>query len=550
MNKLKVALCAVNTKYIHSSPSPYILARGIDKHCNGDIEYRIFEGNINRDATQLLSEIKVYAPDVVGFCTYIWNISYVHNIAQSLKECLPQLKIVFGGPEASAYPESLLSDRPYIDAVCVGDGERSFADYCQSVCNGEKNLFGIIRDTAPYEHNFCRLPKYAEALGGRIAYIESSRGCPYCCSFCMSAQTKGVIFCDIDEVMDQIGLLVSHGAHTVKFVDRTFNADNKRACEIIKRITERYSSSEYSELCFHLEVAADKMSDELVDLLCHSPKGLFQIEAGIQSYNDNTLVAIRRKNDLPRLEGNLKRIISTGNTHVHIDLIAGLPLEDLDSFISGFERAYSLGAHKLQLGFLKVLKGSIISSEAEKYGIEYSSVPPYEVLCTSFLGKEDISELKSVEAALECIGNSGRFCLTIGYLLGCGYTSYRIFCLLGKKITDAGEGMHLRELFDLVYDTFETMPTIDKDSLHDALLCDFIASCPDRNFPVCLKNGDDRLSDVAKKIKCKNSFKGKRISVAILKKRDLAVYAIYDNNKERITERYPLFFKELNNWKE
>jgi radical SAM superfamily enzyme YgiQ (UPF0313 family) len=288
-----------------------------------------------------------------------------------------------------------------------------------------------------------------EALGNRILYYESSRGCPFSCSYCLSSTTKGVRYLSIDRVRMDLDRFHEAGVKQVKFVDRTFNCNKERAKKIFRHITDSYGAG----INFHFETAADLFDDEMLDILSQMPSGLIQLEIGIQSFNEKTLAEVDRKSDMAHLYKNVLRLMAGGNIHIHLDLIAGLPYEDMDSFAASFDRVYSLKPHQLQLGFLKLLKGSRIRKEAAIHGYSFRDYPPYELLYNKYLKYEDINILKGVENLVEKLYNSGRFKRTLEYVTD-GSSAFGFYLGLNRYFLDNGimeTPVALRELYAIFY---------------------------------------------------------------------------------------------------
>ena len=333
---MKIVLCSINSKYIHSSLAVwYLLAAA--KQSGTDHEVKVVESTINSQVEDIVAAIIAEKPDAVGFSAYIWNIEYVRKAAHTLKLINSDIRIFLGGPEASYDAEELL-ENDYIDWIIKGEGEASFIKLL-------KDNFSVPVKTVlsgpclPYINPYTK--EYMATLNGRIAYLETSRGCPFSCGFCLSGRDETVRFFDMEESKKNIILLANSGTKTVKFVDRTFNCNDKRAREIFEFIAlEREEGNIPQDVIFHCEVETDLFTQSTLDYLKTLPKGLFQFEAGLQSFNVETLKAVNRRTDMPKLVHNLKEIVSGGNIHLHIDLIAGLPYEDFDSFTRSFNQAY------------------------------------------------------------------------------------------------------------------------------------------------------------------------------------------------------------------
>ena len=317
---MNVVLVSINSKFIHSSLGVWYLYSA-SKTAKSQHNVSVYESTINNRIEDITEDIFRLNADVVGFSCYIWNIEYVKRISEFLKQINPQIKIFYGGPEASFDAENLI-EKPYVDLIIKGEGEKSFINLLESNFDTEEKIVSNPCDIYcnPYTE------EYFEKLNGRIVYLETSRGCPFCCAFCLSGRDETVRFFDMAVSKDNILRLANSGTQTVKFVDRTFNCNDKRALEIFKFIKNSRDEGKIPlNVVFHFEVEADLFSRETLDYLKTVPQGLFQFEAGLQSFNRETLKAVNRRHDTEKLISNLKEIASKGNIHLHIDLIAGLP---------------------------------------------------------------------------------------------------------------------------------------------------------------------------------------------------------------------------------
>lgn len=413
---MKVLLAAINAKYIHTSLS----VRSLKAYaCSDRVE--IGEYTINERAEDILRSVYLKKADAVLFSCYIWNIEMCLAVADMLKKVSPETKIIFGGPEVS-YDDEYIKRYDFIDAVMRGEGEETFKEWLRKGENikgvtyrsGGKIIHNPDRELI---HDITRIPfpytdEDIERNKGKLIYYESSRGCPFRCSYCLSSTIHNVRFRDIDTVKQELMFFVRHKVRIVKFVDRTFNADRKRTCELV-----RFLIDNADETTFHFEAAADLINDELIELFHRAPEGLFQLEIGVQSTHNETIDAIDRKTDFEQICSAVRRIHEAGGVHMHLDLIAGLPYEDIASFQKSFDDVFALRPHVLQLGFLKLLRGTKIRREEEKYGYKYSSKPPYEVLKNDFMSYDDILLLKGIEEIFERYYNSGVFENAMDYLL-------------------------------------------------------------------------------------------------------------------------------------
>ena len=537
----KAVLCALNSKYVHTSLALRYIKAYADKHCK-NVKCSVAEETINSNLNQTAKKILEGKPDIAAFSCYIWNIEQVLEICTALKKESPQTVIVLGGPEVSFNPKDYLKN-PDIDYVQCGDGEKPITVLFDCIATGENIPEGLgicykYGDEIVVSPPYCEkdldciespyTDEYISEINGRIAYMESSRGCPFSCAFCLSGADGGVRFFSDESTENAILKLWQSGAKTIKFIDRTFNAETSHADRIISFILEnRINMPE--KVCFHFEVAADILRDSTMNLLKTAPAGLFQIEAGLQSFNHHTLEKVSRKTDTDKICENVKRIISFGNIHTHIDLIAGLPYEDFESFRDSFNKAYSVGASMLQLGFLKLLHGSRLRNQAEDYGYVYSNKAPYEIISTKWVSSEEMNLLKEVEDANEKMSNSGRFERTLEYVFSvCGKTPFDLFLGFGKK-----KPMPLDEYTALVYEYFSSLNGVDRAKLRDFMCCDRLSTNTSGKLPECLKIQDKLLAKITHQLEtCPETAPktGDKRAVCILYSQNKVVFADYNKN--------------------
>ena len=435
---MKILLAACNAKYIHSNLAVYDL-----KAYSSDYDKEVFlrEYTINQPKDEILKDIYGSGADVVCFSCYIWNISFVRELIRDLAKILPETAFWAGGPEVSYDAEKFLTEMPEMTGVLVGEGEKTFHDLLEYYIDGKGSLGEIrgiaYRDGEEIRHNGWRelmnlseIPfvyQHLEEFENRIIYYESSRGCPFSCSYCLSSIDKKLRFRDLELVKKELQFFLDHKVPQVKFVDRTFNCKHEHAMAIWKYILEH----DNGVTNFHFEVSADLLRDEEMDLMAKMRPGLIQLEIGVQSTNQETIRAIHRHMDLDKLERCVDRVHSFRNIHQHLDLIAGLPYEDYDTFHRSFNDVYQMKPDQLQLGFLKVLKGSLMKEEAEKYGIVHKEKEPYEVLSTKWLPYGDVLKLKAVESMVEVYYNSGQFQHTLEYLVPLAKDAFTFYESLG-----------------------------------------------------------------------------------------------------------------------
>lgn len=444
---MKILLAACNAKYIHSNPAVYNL-RAYADDCRDSVFIKEF--TINQPKDEILKDIYRSGADVVCFSCYIWNISFVKEIIEDLKKLLPDTAFWAGGPEVSFHGEELLRSMPQLTGIMAGEGEETFRELAGYYVKNKgrlEDIRGILfRQGEEIRNNGLRepvdlnkIPFMYEHIGefsNRIIYYESSRGCPFSCSYCLSSIDRRLRFRDLVLVKKELQFFLDHKVPQVKFVDRTFNCRHGHAMEIWKYILEH----DNGVTNFHFEVSADLFTEEELKLLGQMRPGLVQLEIGVQSANPQTLKAIRRKTDLRKLENAVARIREKENIHQHLDLIAGLPWEDYESFRRSFDYVYKMRPDQLQLGFLKVLKGSSMEMEAKEYGMVFKTREPYEILSTKWLSYEEILKLKMVESMVEVYYNSGQFQHTLNWIMRFYEDAFSFFESLGKFYEKKGYG--------------------------------------------------------------------------------------------------------------
>ncbi len=421
---MKFLLVALNAKYIHSNPALYSLRAYAGVALKEHVE--IAEYTINHAFTDVLADIYQRKPDVIGLSCYIWNIEQMLELVTELGKLMPQVPIWLGGPEVTYDAPKLLEKYPTVSGIMVGEGEETFCQLLECYVNHG----GVEREelqripglclpegfTAPRElTDISTLPflyEDMEPFQNRIIYYESSRGCPFRCSYCLSSIDKKVRLRDMSVVKKELQFFLDKKVKQVKFVDRTFNCNHEHAAAVWKYLLD----NDNGVTNFHFEIAADLLNEEELKLLGQMRPGLVQLEIGVQSTNPKTLEAIHRVMDVEKLATVVARINAGKNVHQHLDLIAGLPYEDYESFGNSFNRVYAMEPEQLQLGFLKVLKGSEMCERAAEYGIYYTDKAPYEVLFTNWLSFNDVLRLKKIEEMVELYYNSNQFVHTLQFL--------------------------------------------------------------------------------------------------------------------------------------
>ncbi|MBO5098446.1 MAG: B12-binding domain-containing radical SAM protein [Agathobacter sp.] len=450
---MKILLTAINAKYIHSNLAVYSLKAAAGQYADG---IEIAEFTINNSPDYILEEIYKKKPDVLMFSCYIWNLNVIEEVLREYHKLCPKVPIWLGGPEVSFEVEAFLQEHPQVKGIMMGEGEATFRELCEYYMQDEdyvqkkgesvlENIKGIA---------YRKEKEYADAAGtiqvnswreimsmsdipfcydrmedfsNRIIYYESSRGCPFSCSYCLSSVDKKLRFRDIELVKEELQFFIDQKVPQVKFVDRTFNCHHDHAMAIWQFIKER----DNGVTNFHFEISADLINEAELELMSTMRPGLIQLEIGVQSTNEVTIQEIHRTMKLDRLKEIVKKVKSFGNIHQHLDLIAGLPYEDYKTFQKSFDEIYALQPNQLQMGFLKVLKGSYMFEHAEDYGILYHDKPPYEVMATNWLTYDEILRMKRVEEMLEVYYNSGQFEITMKVLKHKYDSAFAMFQKLG-----------------------------------------------------------------------------------------------------------------------
>lgn len=422
---MKILLVTLDSKFIHAN----LAVRYLKNFCKDDgVDIELKEFTINQKQEYILGEIFSANADLICFSSYVWNIEYIKELAYIIKEAKENVEILCGGPEVSFEIEKFMSEVPFIDYVIFGEGELTFREFLLEYQKRESNLKGvnglayrnngvtIINDyRAPFTNlDIINYPyKENDDFQDKIIYYESSRGCPFSCSFCMSSIDKKMRTFSMERVKNDLTLLLNTRARQIKFVDRTFNADYKRAMEIMDFIIAHNKNN----MTIHFEITADIINDEFLKYINSLPVNMFQFEIGVQTLNKETLAEINRNMNLEKLYRVIKDIVKGKNIHVHLDLIAGLPYEDYETFRKSFDGIYRLNAEKIQLGFLKVLKGTKIYTDIKKHEIKYRNVSPYEVICTKYISVHELLKLKNIEELTEKYYNEKYFEKSLDYIL-------------------------------------------------------------------------------------------------------------------------------------
>ena len=480
---MKILLVACNAKYIHSNLAVYDLQAYASDYADHIV---LKEYTINQQKDDIMRDIYLEHPDVVCVSCYIWNLSFVKELMADLIKILPGADFWAGGPEVSYDAEKFLTENSEFKGVMVGEGEETFKElaghYVEKNPQNLKNMTGICyRDGDQIIHNGWRqimdlssipfIYKDLSEFKNRIIYYESSRGCPFSCSYCLSSIDKKLRFRDTETVKKELQFFIDNKVPQVKFVDRTFNCKHDHAMAIWKYINEH----DNGVTNFHFEISADLLREEELQEMSTMRPGLIQLEIGVQSTNPDTIKAIHRTMDFEKLKGIIDRIHSFGNIHQHLDLIAGLPYEDYDSFRHSFNDVYALKPQQLQLGFLKVLKGSHMMEMCREYGIVYKTQEPYEVLSTKWLDYDHVLKLKTVENMVEVYYNSGQFQNTLEYLEKFFPDAFSIYERLGSFYMEKGYGdvSHTRmRRYEILLEFLEDVPEISMDQVKDQMVYD------------------------------------------------------------------------------
>jgi len=510
---MRLTLTALASQYIHMPLAPFCLKKAVDDALP-QVQTTICDLNINDTQEDLLARLMATEPDVLGVSVYIWNRACAASLIRRAKALRPELIVIVGGPEVTFSAEETLQEFP-ADFVLRGAGEESLPALLR--CLMEKNdpaaVPGACFRTAEGLHIAAPAPAPAPradlydagwqtALKGRMAYVETSRGCPFSCAFCLSGSEcdRTVQFMPQEEALSLLIRIGQSGCDTVKLIDRTFNCHKGRTLYLLRGLMAAKQRGEIGEVCYHFEVAADLFDDETLAILASAPAGLFQMEAGLQSFHGPTLDACDRHTDMDRLTDRIRRILAPGNIHLHIDLIAGLPQEDFVTFGRSFDMAFGLRPHQLQLGFLKLIHGSRLREQ--DWGQRYSPDPPYEVLSTPWITYPELRRLHDAAEAVERIHNSGRFTLAEELALRTtGMRPFDLYLLLGERMAEKQGRWSLDALTAMVHGTLLSLG-VEADALRDAMILDRLATDNTGYLPPLLCQGEPgQLKEAARQWK-------------------------------------------------
>lgn len=520
---MDIMLTTLNSKFIHSN----LAIRYLAKYVQDIKDIKIREFTINQNTDFITSEIFKEDPDYIGFSVYIWNLWETLEICKILKIVKPDIKIILGGPEVSFDTLNIMEEYSYIDFIVIGEGEETFREIVSNIVkenNDFSNINGLVfrkKDKAirtsprPLIKELNKIPSPYDNIGNefknKIIYYESSRGCPFNCEFCLSATLKGVRYFDIERVKRDLNNLIDGKVRQVKFVDRTFNANKRYAMEIMDFIMEK----DPKDINFHFEVTAHLLDEEMLSFLEKAKEGLFQFEIGVQSTNPKTIDAINRITDFQKLSEVSKRIKSYRNIHQHLDLIAGLPYEDYNSFENSFNDVYELKPEKIQLGFLKLLKGSGLRLNEEQYGYKYLDKPPYEIIENKYIPYKDIIRLKNLENLVENYYNEGSFVNTLEFIIKNNYSGafkfYEDFALYWNE-ENYYEFSHSRnKLYKILKDFVKYKEYLNLHIIKNLLKYDYIFNNKNPRLPQGLEverfeNQQRAIHDILKDERILNNY--------------------------------------------
>lgn len=503
---MRLTLTALSSQYIHMPLAPFCLKKAVDALSH--VQCTLVDANINDTPTAILRSLMATRPEMVGFSLYIWNRDMTCRLIRMMKALDPRILIVVGGPEATFSVEDTFRDAP-CDYILRGAGEESLPELLRrlhlslplegvpGLCtrtDGGCTLSPIAPAPAPRADLYD--DTWQQMLSGRMIYAETSRGCPFSCAFCLSGQREKVQFMPEEEALSLLIRLGQSGGDTVKLIDRTFNWHRERTKFLLRGLMDAKARGDIGDVCYHLEVAADLFDDETLELLSQAPAGLFQMEAGLQSFHPQTLDACHRHTDMAKLVDRITRILQPGNVHLHIDLIAGLPEEDFTTFGSSFDQAYALHPHQLQLGFLKLIHGSALRET--DWGQRFAPDPPYEVLSTPWISYGELQRLHDCADAVERIHNSSRFARTLSLALRTtGMRPFDLFLRLGDGMVSRPGRWSLDSLTRMVYDTLLTLG-VEEALLRDALVEDRLATDNTGYLPPFLQGDPSALKAAAR----------------------------------------------------
>ncbi|CEO14117.1 B12-binding domain-containing radical SAM protein [Paraclostridium sordellii] len=502
---MKILLTTLNSKFIHTNLAIRYLNQMVKDI--EDIEVDIREYTINNELDFILKDIYKNDYDVILFSTYIWNVNDIVKLCDNIKKVKPNMKIALGGPEVSYDSEDSMKKYDFVDYILYGEGELVFRDFVKYLKGDIKieDVDGIVyrnnKDIIKNKpmkllENLDLIPSPYEKLNkeeyeNRIVYYETSRGCPFNCQYCLSSTLQGLRYFSIDRVKKDLKALIDARVSQIKFIDRTFNANKKFAMEIMKFLME--NDNDYTT--YHFEVTAHLLSDDMLEFLKDCKEGLFQFEIGVQTTNEKVLDAVGRRDDFGKLSYVVKKIASYRNIHQHLDLIAGLPYEDYKSFENSFNDVFNLGIEHLQLGFLKMIKGTGIRNRADEHEFRYKDYPPYEVLYNKYISYDQILKLKDIEEILERYFNSKNFVLSMRYIIHNFYkqSPFKFFEDFATYFNDNGYfnmSQGKNQLYKILLDFYLEKININSDLFKEIIKYDYISLGKTSNVPAFLEKVD------------------------------------------------------------
>lgn len=493
---MKILLTTLNSKFIHTN----LAIRYLKEFVRDLIEVNMKEYTINNDLDYILKDIYKNEYDIILFSTYIWNVGDIVKLCDNLKKIRPNTKIALGGPEVSYDSYEAMKKYDFVDYILYGEGELIFRDLVLHLqgkmeindVNGLVYRQGneiIVNKPMELLQDLDEIPSPYENLNpkeyeNRIVYYESSRGCPFNCQYCLSSTIPGLRYFSLDRIKSDLKALIDARVSQIKFIDRTFNANRKVAMEIMDFLMK----NDNGYTTYHFEVTAYLIDDKMLEFLADCKEGLFQFEIGVQSTNEKTLDAVGRRDDFKKLSHVVQTVASYRNIHQHLDLIAGLPYEDYKSFENSFNDVFNLGIEHLQLGFLKMIKGTGMRKVADEHGFKYKDYAPYEFLYNNYISYEETLKLKDIEDILERYYNSKNFVLSMRYIIGRFYkqSPFKFFEVFAKYFDENGYfdlAQGKNQLYKILMDFYNEKINIDNDVFNDILKYDYISLGKTSNIP-------------------------------------------------------------------
>lgn len=542
---MKATLIGINSAYTHTNLAVYYL---FNNSIPKGMEANIKQYNINMPKENILDDLFSQKSDIYIFSCYIWNIEYILHIASSLKKITDSI-IIFGGSEVSFNAKDYFKKYDFIDYIVAGEGEEITLKLLSNIQNKEEVNIQNVFDKNSKDYTYVKkhinfndvIFPYKNVdmkeFENKIIYYESQRGCPYNCSYCLSELDKRLRFRDVEKVKEEIMFFINNDIPLVKFIDRTFNADNKRAKEIIRFILDNSNHTK-----FHFEVCANLLDDEIIELFQSAPNDMFQLEVGLQSINEYTIKEINRTTNTEKIGQNVTKLLKNDNVHIHLDLISGLPYEDMESFKKSFNYAYNLKPHMLQLGFLKVLHGTMMEKSKDKYDLKYNNFTPYEILSNKWMDYSDLSKLKNIEFLVDKYYNSNNFYNTLEYFVNkISKNPYDFFETLSNYFTKNDLFKRSLSKEDLYEQLYYFLKEYDKDLAETLISYDYLSYMkirkPNKDF---IKNintiNKEQIFEIIKDKEFKNKYLKEYINLStkeIYKKINIFTFKINPITKEK-----------------